>query len=688
MAEYEKQLSKYESKKKDYDSKRSEFDSKKTEYDSGRQEYESGLEKYESKLAEYDSKKKEYDDGDKTYAAGKAEYDQKKKEYDDGLAQYNESRKKLNAAEDEYSRYKQELEDGKEKYNKNMDDYANAVNEMDNKKQKLANVEQCRWFQFDLNSNLGYVSLDMNADSLSKLGKSFALLFVVVGAMVCYATIGRMVDEQRKLVGASKALGLFNSEIFKKYIFFGMSAVVFGILIGTAAAYFGVQKAVLLGNASTFAFGEAGKVFKAGMTVMVFVFGVILGFAATYIACSKLLRSTAVVLMKEKVPNSVKSSRGGRKTGTLYSRLILRNMLCDLKRVAVTVISVAGCCSLLVIGFTLKFSMDKVLTRQFEEIINYDNNLVFSSERSETAAADMSAKLDEFGCSYIILSKETVTCQLGDQLTAVDMYISAPEQIDGYYTLNYSGSKEKIDPADWQDGLLIQRKVSEICGVKPGDTITIYDTNAKKHSAKVAGIFDNYLGRTMFMSDSYYEELFGTPVRNSQFFIKLNGADPDAVKRSVSSVKGFKNFNRSDSSRDFFASFSIMLNAVIIGMILMAAAMASVVLLNLTNMYLMQKTRELAIMRINGFTLGQSVGYLARETVITTVTGIILGIAGGSALALQIIRSMEKPSMQLIREPDFLAWALAAVITALFTFIINFIVMRKVKDLRLTDLAG
>ncbi|MBR1739040.1 MAG: ABC transporter permease [Ruminococcus sp.] len=443
-----------------------------------------------------------------------------------------------------------------------------------------------------------------------------------------------------------------------------------------------------MGNAGTYAFGEAKPVIVIGKTVVVLIFGLAMGFGATYIACARLLRSTAVVLMKEKAPNAVKSKNGGRRAGTLYSRLIVRNMLSDLKRVAVTIVSVAGCCSLLVIGFTLKSSVDRVITKQYGGIVTYDYNITFSSERSASAAADISEILDAHGCEYTELSKEFITCRFSGSNDVAEVYILDPGSVEGYFDLRDAWTNEKISPDSWQNGVLIQKRVAEVCSVKAGDTITLYDSNAKEHKAKVAGVFDNYIGRTMFMSGSYYEELFGTPVRNSQFFVKLNGADAKEVKNEVSEVEGYKSFGRSDSAKDFFKSVSVILNAVIAGMIFMAAMMASVVLLNLTNMYLNQKKRELAIMRINGFTVGQTIGYLARETVITTIIGIILGIAGGSALALQIIHSLENPSLQLLRDPDYIAWTLSAVITELFAFIINYFVMRKVRKLKLTDLAG
>ena len=92
--------------------------------------------------------------------------------------------------------------------------------------------------------------------------------------------------------------------------------------------------------------------------------------------------------------------------------------------------------------------------------------------------------------------------------------------------------------------------------------------------------------------------------------------------------------------------------------IFMAAVMAGVVLPNLTNTYILQKKRELTIMRINGFSVREVIGYVTRETAF----------------------------VQYNRRVSLPAWAFGAVITALFTIIINAIVLRRVKHLKLTDI--
>ena len=89
------------------------------------------------------------------------------------------------------------------------------------------------------------------------------------------------------------------------------------------------------------------------------------------------------------------------------------------------------------------------------------------------------------------------------------------------------------------------------------------------------------------------------------------------------------------------------------------------VLTNLTNIYIMQKKRELVVMRINGFTVKEVIGYCTRETIVTTIAGIVLGIALGSDIAYRIVRSMEQAFIRFDRGVSPLAWLYGALITVL-----------------------
>ncbi len=65
----------------------------------------------------------------------------------------------------------------------------------------------------------------------------------------------------------------------------------------------------------------------------------------------------------------------------------------------------------------------------------------------------------------------------------------------------------------------------------------------------------------------------------------------------------------------------------------------------------------------------------------------VLGLAVGSGIAYTICRTMDQPFLQLVRDPSIPAWITGAVLTVLFTAVVNYVALRPVKNLKLTDVA-
>jgi ABC-type antimicrobial peptide transport system permease subunit len=92
-------------------------------------------------------------------------------------------------------------------------------------------------------------------------------------------------------------------------------------------------------------------------------------------------------------------------------------------------------------------------------------------------------------------------------------------------------------------------------------------------------------------------------------------------------------------------------------------------------------------MRINGFPVRETIGYVLRETVVTTAAGILLGVGLGTVIGYKIVCSLEQSFVQFDRRPSVVAWIVGALMTIAFTVIVNAIALKKVRKLKLTDAA-
>ena len=189
----------------------------------------------------------------------------------------------------------------------------------------------------------------------------------------------------------------------------------------------------------------------------------------------------------------------------------------------------------------------------------------------------------------------------------------------------------------------------------------------------------------MAMSPAYYQKVFGRECATNAFYVRLNGTDEQALLDSLQQIDGYASYSPSDEEKTLFASSAALVNVIVALFIFMAAIMAGVVLTNLTNTYILQKTRELTIMRINGFTVREVISYVSRETVVTTILGIMFGVAAGAGLSYKITRALESVFIQYDRSVSYTAWLYGVLITLFFTVIINIIVLRPIRNLKLTD---
>ena len=90
-------------------------------------------------------------------------------------------------------------------------------------------------------------------------------------------------------------------------------------------------------------------------------------------------------------------------------------------------------------------------------------------------------------------------------------------------------------------------------------------------------------------------------------------------------------------------------------------------------------------MRINGFTAGETAGYVLGESLVTHILGICLGIVGGAWLGRRIILLMEGRQLHIVRGVQPLGWLLSALIMLLFSFVIHAVIVRAVVRLKPTE---
>lgn len=215
--------------------------------------------------------------------------------------------------------------------------------------------------------------------------------------------------------------------------------------------------------------------------------------------------------------------------------------------------------------------------------------------------------------------------------------------------------------------------------------MTLYNDRMTAYDAEIAGIVNNYSEYLVFMSLSAYLEIFGQTPDENCYYIKSDGKDLSELRSNAKKTDGFLQLKETTEQKEMIRRTSESLNVLIIVMIISAGLMACFILTNFTSSYMIHKQRELTIMRINGFSTKECLKYAAAELAATTGLGILVGVPAGAGLGYLIIRKTEGNWIQLVRSVDLRSVVFSILMTLVFSLLINSFALRRVRNLKLSD---
>ena len=636
------------------------------ELNAGTKELEEQKKKVQNEL---DAAKAEIAEGKTALAKGEAELEDAKRQYEEGVEKFNT----------EKANGEQKLADAKREF---AEKKAEGEEKLAEAEKMLSELPGSNWLLQNRKMNAGYADTSASTEASKASSVAFASLFLIVGALVCFSTMAIIIGEQKKLIGATKAFGFFGKEIFAKYAVFGIVATVFGLALGLLAAYV-FEGAVIGGFVNTYAYGVPRSIFDVKTSAIVCVIAIMLSIVTTAVSCREVLVKPASSLMSgsddmQKKRKIAKASGHG----SVFARLITRNMRSEISRVIVSVAIILGSVGIIGVGFSIKFGYDGMLSKQYTDIVKYDYKISCPSSESETRA-ELEKAMRSVGADFTSVFETACAIKIKGTNEATVVIAADRSELGDFFSAKDEFSGKEIEIPT--DGIIIHSKLAEKYSLKKGDFITIFDQSLKTHDVEIKGVFLNYMGRITLMSKEMRDKTFGDGSSDNFYYVNLNGADITALKEAIKAISPEIGVEKADSSLKNVQTFKNLINSIILGLSFMAIFMMVMILTNLTNIFINKRLKDIAIMRINGFSLKETTKYLMRETIIMNVIGTALGVVLGSPIALLIQRTMEQVDMRYVRTFSPLAWGIAVGLTMIAAIIINSIAFRKIRKLSLTD---
>ena len=609
--------------------------------------------------------------------------DSAKAQYEDGLAQLEDGKAELEDGEAEYEKQKKDVEQ----------QLADAEAEIADGEQKLAELEVPEWMILDRTSHVSASSYLSNVDKLEAITTVFPIFFFLVAALVALTTMTRMVEEERLQIGTLKALGYKRGQIMFKYLFYAWVATLVGGAAGLAFGFTVIPIVIWNAYGTMYTIPGFRCLFHASLAVLGVGAAFLCTSAATLNACGQTLKEWAAQLLLPKAPKAGKRIFLERITPVwkrmkFTHKVTARNLFRYKKRFFMTVIGVAGCTALLVTGFGLKDSISDIVSKQFGKVFTYDF-LVTLSKESALKDAGFQALMDapEQVTSYLPVQQERISLDVDGQ--SYDVYLFVPEdeaRLDNFIDLHERKSGAAVPLTD--DGVVITEKFSDEAGLSPGDTLTLENGEGREGTFTVTGVAENYVENYVYMTPSVYEDAYGSALEyNSVLGILPDDAQDvdEAFSTSLLEVDGVAGLTQMSSMRSSLDDTIASINYVVYVIILCAGMLAFVVLYNLMNINITERTKEIATIKVLGFFEREVEAYVYRESNVLTVIGMLLGLVGGIFLHMFIMRTVEVDMVMFGRDIKPLSFVLSAVLTVVFSLLVNLGMKRKLRNISMVE---
>ena len=454
------------------------------------------------------------------------------------------------------------------------------------------------------------------------MGSILPVLFLVIAILTMVTTMHRITANEKTQIGTLKALGFRDRRILRHY-------TSYGFVIGLVGTVFGVVLGYWISSFIISADGMMGTYFDLPDWSLVMpnfcwpliVLIVLLLTLISFLSVRQMLKGTAADALRPYAPKAMKQSfmehlpfLNSMSFGTKWN---LRDVLRHKSRSAMTLIGVIGCMILLVGGFGMKDTMAEYLRLLDEDICNYATQVNLSETASKEDALALAGQLNgdwlaSLGVSYRgeAVSLEIYSAERG-KIRFVDGNNALMELTDeGVYLC-----QRLMDTA----------KIGDIIEFSPYGSEEIY-------RVKVAGYYRSVITESIVMTDVCADRM--------GIFYSISTIYTDERSEDIGVSSAIAGKQDKQTLMDSYDSFLDIMNTMVLLLVIAAVVLGIVVLYNLGVMSYLERSRELATLKVLGFRDRHIGRLLVSQNLWLTVIGVLIGLPGGFGTLYWLLKAL------------------------------------------------
>ncbi len=521
---------------------------------------------------------------------------------------------------------------------------------------------------------LSHAFVDAELQQLGSMAMIIPPIFLAVSAFLLNMTLARLITLEREQIGLLKAMGYSSREVGFYYIKFVSLITLMGLVIGfVAGTWLGHGLTQLYTDFFDFPF----LVFVLPAKFYVLAAAVSFGAAllGTMQAVRGVVRLPPAVAMQPPPPTRYAKTWIGRSGLTRHVRqstlMIGRHIIRFPVRSMLTTIGIAASVALLIVSFFSMDSIDYVIDVTYAQSNRQDVSLNFNDIKSARARYDI-ANLPG------VMRAETyrtvpVTLHNGLKEKRVGLSGDLPGT-----TLTRLLDPE-FRPMEIPDaGIVLSEMLADILGVQRGELVRVAFKTGRRREVMVpvTGISQAYLGLAAHMELGLLNRLMGDGEAITGAHLKVDDtalSDFYEAVKETPAVASVALLNKSRQSfRDTLAENITIMTTMFISL---AAIIAFGVVYNSVRIQLSERGRELASLRILGFTQAEVMLILFGEIIVLLIVAIPLGWIAGYVLAGLVTQGMQTELYRVPLIVDRDTYAKAAVV-AICSTLASAVIMR------------
>ena len=592
----------------------------------------------------------------------------------------------IKSSREELEKNEKELEENN--YDKQIED---AKNELDSKREDLESFKSMTEVT-PLYENGGFKSLKDDLVKMKIMGRIFPVMFFVVAALVTITTITRMIEEDRKNIGTLKSLGYSKTKITARYVIYSLLATIVGLLLGTALGATLIIQILFLAYGSLYDLPPLQADVNIVYTGIIAAAAIIVTLIVTLTITGKELKENAAELMRPKAAKEGKRILLERipiiwNGFSFLWKICFRNIFRYKKRLLMTIIGISGCTALIYAGLGLQASITEIGQKQFKEVRKFSMEVYFKQDVKEKNITEIEEYVNglEGVKESVPVIQKSFTVESEDSFKEVYYVAIDAKELDKYFSNKDRKTNKDVKLSD--SGIILTEKLANVLNVKAGDKVKVKDTGIEQE-LKVLGVTENYLYNYAYITPSVYEKIYNKPVAYNSILLNSENLDEDEQRDLAEKIKENDNIStvivEAENDKTFQSSLQSLM-AIVILFIACASLLSFVVLVNLNNINIEERKRELATFKVLGFHKRELESYVFRENIILTILGIAVGLLLGMGILGLIIQSAEVETIFLPKNINYPYLALSAAVTLAFTIITNLFMKRKIRKIDMID---